>query len=356
MSNNELDLVNTELTNLTEEEKKKASAIINTLDLTDSQTIIQYGVSAQTDLSNYSNLVLEQIRAKDTGEIGNVLSELMITVKDLDVDSVTGEDSFFSKLPLIGGFDKKIKRFVAQYQKMSVHIDSIVDELDKNKMMLLKDLTILDNVYEKNLEYLKNLDIFIYAGEQKINELTDTVIPNFKAHAESTGDPVDVQKANDLVQLTNRFEKRIHDLKLSRMIAVQTAPQIRLIQNNNQVLVEKIQSSILNTIPLWKNQVVIAISLHRQKSALKVQKEVTETTNEILLKNSELLKNNTIEAARESERGIVELETLKKVNQDLITTIEETIIIQEEGRANRAVAEKELITLEQELKSKLIST
>lgn len=220
-------------------------------------------------------------------------------------------------------------------------------------MQLLKDISMVDELYDKNLEYHKELEYYIVAGELKVQEIKDKLIPEMKAKAKASGDPIDAQKANDYAQLLNRFEKKVHDLKLSRMISLQTGPQLRLIQSSDQVLVEKIQSSILNTIPLWKNQIVIAVSLMRQEKALNQQKEVTKTTNDLLSKNSELLKDNTVEVAKESERGIVEIETLKKVNQDLLDTIDETLQIQKEGSMKRAEAEKELKQMEQDFKDKL---
>jgi uncharacterized protein YaaN involved in tellurite resistance len=221
-------------------------------------------------------------------------------------------------------------------------------------MQLLKDITLLDYLFEKNLEYLGNLNYYIMAGTLKLKEVNEKIIPEMQAKVKETNDPIDAQKLNDLIQMANRFEKKIHDLKLSRMVSLQTAPQIRLIQNNNQVLVEKIQSSILNTIPLWKNQIAIAISLAKQKNALAIQKEVTDTTNTLLQKNAEMLKTGSIDLARETERGVVDIETLKKVNEDLIATIEETLNIQKEGRIKRKQAEEELAAIEKELKQKLI--
>jgi uncharacterized protein YaaN involved in tellurite resistance len=218
----------------------------------------------------------------------------------------------------------------------------------------MRDITLLDNLFEKNYDYLKELDLYIIAGEQLLAELDKTVIPEFKARAEKSQDPLDAQKLQDMQQFLSRFEKKLHDLKLSRMVSIQTAPQIRLIQNNNQLLVEKIQTSILNTIPLWKNQVIIAITLFRQKKSLSLQKEVSDTTNELLKKNSEMLKGSSIEIAKESERGIVDIETLQKVNTDLISTIEETLKIQQDGRQKRAQAEEQLKKMEGELKQKLM--
>ncbi|MBN2546643.1 MAG: toxic anion resistance protein [Spirochaetes bacterium] len=335
------------------EEKKKINEISSQINLEDSQGIIVYGVGAQRDISSFADTILNEIRAKDTSYVGDILTDLVVKVKDLKVDSLGGNKGFLSGLPLIGNLLNSIKKFIAKFDKLNVQIDKIVDNLDKSRMTLLKDITLMDNLYQKNQDYLKNLDLFIAAGQEKIKELNNKVIPELKAKADKSNDPKDAQKVQDYVQALNRFEKKIYDLKLSRIIAIQTSPQVRLIQSNNQVLVEKIQSSILNTIPLWKNQIVIAISLFKQKKALELQKEVSKTTDELLKKNSELLKQSAVDIARESERGIVEIDTLKKVNSDLITTIEETLRIQKEGRMKRQQAETELIKLESDLKQKL---
>jgi len=246
-----------------------------------------------------------------------------------------------------------VKKFVTRYEKLSGQIEKSVVELETAKMNLLKDITLLDAYYAKNLEYLKELDLLVAAGQIKLEEARDKVLPELKAKADASNDPADVQRYRDFDQLLVRFEKKLHDMKLSRMIAIQTAPQVRLIQSNDQLLVEKIQSSILTTIPLWKNQIVIAISLFRQKKALELQRQVTDTTNELLKKNSEMLKEGTVGVARESERGIVEIETLRQVNNDLVSTIEETLRIQKEGKEKRKAAEVELQKLENELKARL---
>lgn len=337
---------------LNDEEKKKVEEIRSSFNVDDSQEIIQFGVGAQSKISGFADNILDQIRAKDAGYAGEVLTELMLKVKEIDVDSLS-DGSFVSKIPIIGSIVDSAKKFAARFQKLSTEIENIIDELTKARMQLLKDVTLFDNLYEKNLEYLKELDLYIIAGQMKIKDIQEKVLPELKAKADASGDPVDAQKYQDMNQMLNRFEKKIHDLKLSRMVSIQTSPQIRLIQNNNQVLVEKIQSSILNTIPLWKNQIIIAIGIFRQKKALKLQKEVTDTTNQLLSKNAEMLKDSTIEVAKESERGIVDIETLKKVNNDLISTIAETLKIQQEGKLKRQQAEVELSQLENDLKKKL---
>lgn len=340
------------LKDLTPEEKKKVDEIAAQIDINDSQGIIQYGVGAQSNISNFADSILEQVKAKDAGEVGETLTDLMLTVKKLDVDSLSGE-SFMSKIPLIGNLVNSAKKFIAQYQSIEHHMEEIIDEMNKARMQLLKDITLLDALYEKNKDYMKELELYILAGEMKLKELTEKTLPELKAAAAASGDTLDAQKVQDLSQMINRFEKKVHDLKLSRMVSIQSLPQVRLIQNNDQLLVEKIQSSILNTIPLWKNQVVIAISLFRQKKAVELQKEVTETTNDLLQKNADLLKTSSLDVARESEKGIVEIDTLKKVHESLISTIDETLKIQAEGKTRRAQAEVEIVKLENELKAKL---
>lgn len=349
----ETKLEEVDVSKLTEEQQQRLEEIMNTIDIEDSQFILQYGVGAQSQIAGFADNAVSEVRAKDSGYVGDILSDLMLKVKELDVDGVTPGKSFISKFPIIGSMVNNTQKFAARYQKLSSEIEKIVDELDKAKMQLLKDITLLDYLFEKNLEYLGNLNYFIMAGTLKLKEIHETLIPEMQAKVKESNDPVDAQKLNDFLQMANRFEKKIHDLKLSRMVSLQTAPQIRLIQNNNQVLVEKIQSSILNTIPLWKNQIAIAISLHKQKKALEVQKEVTDTTNALLRKNAEMLKDSSVELARETERGVVDLDTLKKVNTDLIATIDETLKIQQEGRTKRKEAEAELINIERELKQKL---
>ena len=241
-----------------------------------------------------------------------------------------------------------------RYETLEVQIDRIEGELDKARMELLKDIGMFDSLYEKNLEYFRELQVYIVAGEEKIQEIRTETLPSLREQAREKGDPMSAQLVTDFEDTVNRFEKKVHDLKLSKTIAIQTAPQIRLIQNNDKLLVEKIQTAVLNTIPLWKSQIVIALGLSRQQSALKMQREVSDTTNALLKKNAELLKQNTIDVAKESERGIVDIETLKKVNADLIETIEETIKIQQEGHTARQSAETELAGIENQLKTVLL--
>jgi len=344
-----------DISTLPEEKRNKVENIINAINISDSQFVLQFGVGAQSQIASFADNIMDQVRGKDSGYVGEVLTDLMLKVKDLDVDSLADGESLLSKIPLFGNLVSSAHRFIARYEKLSTQIEKIVDELEKARILLLKDIGVLDGLFEKNLSYMEELDLFILAGHQKLKELQETVLPDLKAQAEASGDSFDAQHYNDMSQMFLRFEKKLHDLKLSRTISIQTLPQIRLIQNNDQALVEKIQSSILTTIPLWKNQIVIAISLFHQGKALELQREVTDTTNELLKKNAELLKDNSIKIARENERGIVDIETLKKVNADLISTLEETLKIQKDGRAKRQAAEVEIAKIESDLRTKLVS-
>jgi uncharacterized protein YaaN involved in tellurite resistance len=340
---------------LSEEEKKQAEEIAAQIEVNDSQAVVAYGVGAQREISTFSDTILNEVRAKDAGYVGDILTDMLTRVKEVDVDSLSEGGGFMSKIPILGGLVNKFKRFINRFNKLETQIDKIVDELDKARMNLMRDIALMDQMYEKNLDYLNKLDVYIAAGQIKLKELEEKLLPEMKKKAEASKDPVDAQNYQDFQQFINRFDKKLHDLKLSRMVAIQTFPQIRLIQNGNQGLVEKVQSSILNTIPLWKNQIVIAITLYRQKKSLKLQQEVSKTTNELMQKNIELLKQSTIDIAKESERGIVDIETLKKVNTELVSTIEETLKIQHDGKLKRRQAEEDLVKIEQELKEKLVS-
>jgi len=335
------------------EQLEKAKAIVAQIKTDDSQAIIMFGVGAQKEISTFANSVLEHVRSKDSGYVGDILTNLVTDVKGLNVDGLNQPKKGLAKL--FSSAAGAIKRFMTQYEHLSTQIDQIIDQLDKARINLLHSIALMDNMFSMNTQYMNNLDVFIAAGEMKLAELTGKVLPQAKIKAEASNDPLVVQAYQDLVQFANRFEKKVYDLKLSRMIAIQTAPQIRLIQNGDQALVEKVQNSILNTIPLWKQQIVIAIEIFKQKKALETQRLVTDTTNELLKKNSQMLKQGTIEVAKENERGLVELETLKQTNADLISTIEETIKIQQEGHSKRTAAEQELTKLESDLKNTLKS-
>ena len=350
----DVNTVTVQVEELTEEQRKKVEEIKNGIDLMDSQVSVQYGVGAQRNISGFSDSILQQVRSKDAGYVGDLMSELLIKVKDVGVDQLG--DGMGDKIPFFRNASKAVKKFFQRYQKMEVQIDHIEEELEKARLQMLKDITMFDGMYEKNFEYFQELQIYIAAGEEKLKEIREITLPNLHGEAEAKGDPMSAQLVRDFEDTVNRFEKKLHDLKLSKTIAIQTAPQIKLIQNNSKMLVDKIQTAILSTIPLWKSQIVIALGLYRQQNVLEMQKSVTDATNEILTKNAELLKDNSIKVAKESERGIVDLETLKRVNTDLISTIEETIKIQQEGRTARQNAEKELVNIEEQLRRTLVET
>ena len=331
----------------------RVAEISATVDVGDSQAVLAYGLPAQSRIANFADSLLGDVRNKDAGSGGEALNELLKKVRELDIDALSAGTGK-AKIPILGRFANTFDRFAARYQKVATSIEKIVDALERSRMALLKDMTVLDKMYELNLDYLKQLDVYIAAGEQAMRELHAVKIPALEAEVAASKDVMAAQRLADLQQAATRFERRLHDLKLTRMIAIQSAPQIRLIQGNDQNLVEKIQSSILTTVPLWKNQIVIAISLYRQQKAVELQKQVTDTTNELLAKNAELLKDGSAKVGREVERGVVDVETLRKVNDDLVATLEETIQIQAEGRAKRLEAEGEIGRLQVELRQKLI--
>ncbi len=338
---------------LSKEEKEAIEEFNKKFDVNDSTQILQFGAAAQDKISKFSDSILEDVKTKNTGEVGDLLADLVSQIKAFDKDvSGTAKKNFIEKI--FSSAKKEFDYIVAKYSKIEKNIDTIEGGLEKDKLMMLKDITIFDTMYEKNLEYFKEISLYIIAGEKKLEELRETELPKLKAQAEKTGDQLDVQKVNDMEALINRFEKKIYDLKTTRIISIQMAPQIRLLQNNEAELVEKIQSSITNTIPLWKNQMVLALGINRAKAALESQKAVTNLTNEMLKKNSETLKQGSIKIAEESERAIVDIETLRKTNQDIIETLNKIVEIHENGRVKRQESEKELEALERELKEKML--
>ena len=337
---------------LTDEERKRVDSIKENLNLMDGQACLQFGTPAQRKISDFADSILNTVRSKDSGYVGELLQQLIADIKDADL-SGTEDSGFLEKIPILGRVKNNLERLKARYEKLEVQIGQIEGKLDQAKMEMLKDIGMFDMMYEKNLEYFRELNLYIIAGEERIAQLRREDIPGLRSQAAASSDPMAAQLVHDLEENVNRFEKKVHDLKLSRTIAVQTAPQIRLIQNNDKLLVDKIQTAVLNTIPIWKSQIVIALGLSRQQKVLDLNREISRTTNELLRRNSELLKTNTIETAKETERSVVDVETLKKTNEDLIFAIEETISIQEEGRAKRQEAEREIGRLEEELKNML---
>ncbi len=352
--NQEIAKITREVEKITPQERERIDEIKQNIDLTDSQMSEQFGVGAQKNIAAFSETILGQIKSKDAGYVGDILTNLMVTVKDADIDEK--DSNFFKKLPFVKQITNSAEKKLARYSTVETQIDKIESELDKARMGLLKDIGMLDNLYKQNVEYFNDLQLYILAGEEKIQELKSETIPKLRDEALKSDDAMATQLVSDFENTVNRFEKKVHDLKLSKTLAIQTAPQIKLIQNNDKALVDKIQTAILNTVPLWKSQIVISLALDKQRAGVEMQKSVSETTNELLRKNSEMLKSNTIEVAKESERGIVELDTLKKVNDDLISTIDETLKIQKEGQARRLAAEQELLKIEDTLKQSLMKS
>ena len=336
------------------ENQVRVYELVKQIDPTDVQAMTLYGSQAQEKLSSFSHEMLHQVQKQDIGEVGQILTDLMQRLSLISPsDLKDNESGFFKKL--FGKVSRSIQETLSKYQKVSTQIDRISVQLDQSKNQLLKDIQILDQLYEKNKDYFDAINIYIAAAELKLIEVNEEVIPALKQKAEASGDQMDAQDVNDMMQFANRLEKKMYDLQLSRQITIQTAPQIRLIQNTNQALAEKIQSSIMTAIPLWKNQIVITLALLRQKNAVAAQKQVSETTNTLLLKNSELLKDNTIETAKANEAGLVDIETLKKTQDNLMTALEETLRIQSEGRIKRQQAQQELEHMEENLKQRLLN-
>ncbi|MEG1503658.1 toxic anion resistance protein [Enterococcus sp. 22-H-5-01] len=335
------------------ERQAQARELAKKIDVNDSQAVIGYGATAQTKLSEFSQSMLNTVSSQDIGPIGDSLNQLMYRLNEANPDELrVGEGNIFQKM--FGKVKQSIYEITTKYQKIGAQIDKIATKLNVEKDGLLKDNQMLETLYNKNKDYFDALNIYIAAAELKMEELKFQTIPDATQKAQASGDQMDVQVVNDYTQFLDRLDKRTYDLKLARQITIQQAPQIRLIQNTNQALAEKIQASINTAIPLWKNQVAIALTLLRQKDAATAQRQVSETTNDLLKKNSEMLKISTIETAKENERGIVDLETLQQTQNDLVETLEETLRIQKEGRERRQAAEIEIGHMESDLKEKLM--
>ena len=347
----EIEKITQQIEALTPEEKRRVEEIKNSIDMRESSMALTYGVPAQREIAAFSDSILSSVRTKDSGQVGELLNDLVGKVRAFDTSE---KKSFLQRLPFFGSMMNKAEEIKDGYEKLSTQVERIEMGLEKAKVQMLEDVAMFDGLFEKNLTYFKELQLYIRAGEEKVQEMRDVTLPKLKAQAAQSDNPMAVQVVADFEESVNRFEKKVHDLKISRTLAIQTAPQIRLIQNNDKVLIERVQTAIYHTIPLWKNQMVIALGLSRQNDVLALQRAVNDTTNDLLRRNAEMLKQNTIDTAKENERGIVDIDTVKKVNEDLISTLEETVRIQEEGRAKRAAAEKELIAIEGRLKDALL--
>lgn len=335
---------------LTEEEKKMVNQFVDKIEITNSNSILQYGVGAQKKIADFSETALNNVKTKDLGEIGEMLSSVVYELKNFeDSDEKKGILGFFKKSK------NKISQMKVKYDKVEDNINKMCNTLENHQIQLLKDIAMLDKMYEINKVYFKELSMYILAGKKKLKKLEKEELRRLQEKAKVSGLPQDAQEVNDFISLCNRFEKKIYDLELTRMISLQMAPQIRLIQNNDSLMSEKIQSTIVNTIPLWKSQIVLALGVAHSSNAAKVQREVTNMTNELLRKNAETLKISTIETAKEAERGIVDIETLRATNESLISTLDEILRIQTEGRQKRKESELELRNIEEQLKNKLLN-
>ena len=335
---------------LSEADRRAIEEFAQKIDLNNTDHVLLYGSDAQKKIADFSDSALATVRTNDTGEVGEMLVKL--------VNEIKGFGDSAEKPKGLGGLFWNAKKAVSdmqtKYDKVEVNVDAIASSLEGYQVQLLKDISLFNHLYDMNTEYFKELTMYILAGEKRLAEVRRTTLEELKARAAQSGDAMDAQRANDMAANCDRFEKKLHDLKLTRQVALQMAPQIRLLQNNDSLLVERIQSTLSNTLPLWKSQIVIALGLHRSQEALKAQTAVTDMTNELLRKNAEALKTGTIETAREAERGILDLNTLVETNQSLIDTINEVMKIQDEGRVQRVEAEKQLLTMENELKQKLL--
>ncbi len=335
---------------LSPEELKAVEEFSKKIDITDSNAILQYGAASQKNIADFSGTTLQNVRTKDMGKVGDMLSDLVVELKGFNYGEEEKKGLFGFKKKM----DKQIASIKAQYDKAEVNVDKIAGMLEQHQITLLKDVATLDKMYDLNLAYYKELTMYILAGKKKLNECMTVELPRLQAKAQASGLPEDAQAVNDYQNMITRFDKKIHDLELTRMISVQMSPQIRLIQNNDTLMVEKIQTSLVNTIPLWKSQMVLALGQAHSQQAMQAQREVTNMTNELLRRNAEMLKMNTVEIAKESERGVVDIETLKATNQSLIETLEEVRTIQVEGAAKRRQAEAELGRIESDLRAKLL--
>ena len=333
---------------LTEEEKQAVAAFAEQIDLTNSSMILQYGAGTQKKMADFSENALENVKTKDLGEVGNLLSGVVKELKSFDEEEEKGFLGIFKKT------SNKIQNMKVKYAKAETNVNQICQVLETHQVQLMKDIAILDKMYELNLTYFKELSMYILAGKKKLQEVREGKLQEMIKKAQESNLPEDAQAARDLENMCNRFEKKLHDLELTRTISIQTAPQIRLVQGNDTLMVEKIQSTVVNTIPLWKSQMVLALGVEHSTQAAEAQRKVTDMTNELLKKNAEKLQMATVETAKESERGIVDIETLKATNESLINTLDEVMRIQSEGRQKRKEAEAEMVRLEGELKGKLL--
>lgn len=342
-----------ELTSLSTTEESAVQSLVTQIDINDPTLSISWGAKSMAGIAQFSDTLLQHIRAKDAGMVGDQLTDLLVKVKSVDLSAFEGQKGFMESLPLIGKLFNKIERAMLEYQTLAQQVEGVSKKLEQTMIALLRDVATLEQLFIRNHEYLQQIGLYIAAGKKKVEHIRAVDLPAMQQKALVSADAMDAQSVTDLNDRLNRFERRLHDLQLSRTIALQTAPQIRLIQNNDQSLAEKIQSSILSTIPIWKSQIVLAVALNTQKNAAKLQKEVADTTNDMLRRNAELLQSGSIEVAREVERSIVDIETLREVQERLLNTIESTVAIVGESRERRISVEQELAKMESDMKTRL---
>ncbi|MGX7104274.1 toxic anion resistance protein [Globicatella sanguinis] len=362
MSQAQVDKANTEIAEnldekfeiLDEASRKKVDSIKEKINLRDSQLSSMFGANAQKSLAGFSETILSQVRAHDLGEVGNLMTDLVVNVENFDADF--DNKGLLAKIPFINKAKKSIEKYLARYDIVEKQIDKIEAKLETSRMEMLKDISMYDKLYDENLKYFEELQLYIVAGEEVVKDMCDNQLPALLKEAEAKEDSMALQVVNDFKESIDRFEKRIFDLKTSKTLAIQTAPQIKLIQNNDKLLVDKVTDAINNVIPLWKSQVVIALGMEKQKRVLELERQVSDTANELLRKNADKLRQNSVEIAEETERSIVDIDTVKHVNQQLIETIRETMAIHENAKTARIEAEKELITVENELKTAIAET
>lgn len=341
---------NLELSDLTEDEQAAVKEFSKKIDITDAEQVMNYGSNAQKNISDFTEAALSTVKTKDMGEVGNMLSSLVVELKGLSFNEQ--EQNWFKRLFKKSRMD--LAHLKADYEKAEVNVEQIIEQLQNHEVVLMKDISLMDKMYEKNEEYLKELTMYIIAGKLQIENARNVILPQLQKKAQESGLAEDAQAASDYANLIGRFEKKIYDLELTRTVSLQMAPQIRMIQNNDSLMVEKIRTSINNTIPLWKNQMVLAMTMYHSESAMKAEHEVTEVTNDLLKQNAEKLHQGSVTIAQAAERGIIDLETLQKTNEELIATLDEVKQIQDNGRAQRAAAEVELAKIENQLKDRLL--
>jgi len=334
-------------------EVERARILAKNIDLSDQSLTVTYGADTMKNIAAFADSMLERVRAKDAGPVGESLTDLLLKVKGVDVSAINKQPGFLERIPVIGSLFNSVERSLARFNTLAAQVEGVTAKLDEAMVGLLKDIEILEQLYGHNRIFHNELSVYIAAGQERLEKARNEELPRLKEEAAASGDSMKAQEARDFADMINRFERRLHDLQLSRTVTLQTAPQIRLIQNNDQTLAERIQTSILTTIPIWKSQMVVALSLHRQKSAARLQKDVSDTTNEMLRQNADLLQTATVETAKEVERSVVDIETVRDVHNKLLSTIEETLRIAEDGRNKRVAVEKELQHMEEDLRAKL---